>query len=449
LPRSIDAILQRREFARSRFGVVVQTLKTKQLLYDRDGQRLFIPASNTKLFSTAAVLQRLGGRYRIRTSVYGQQTPQGWRLRVVGRGDPSLTEAEIQKLVQQIQQRGVTRVAQLEVDASYYQGDSLNEDWAVGDVQASFAVPISSLILNRNSIQLKLVPQQQGQPLRVEWSDPAEAARWTVINQTKTVASTAAEYVQAYRDLGRPILRLTGELRQGSTAEEVDVGIADPEDYFLRHFQQALQQAGIPVDRTEVKRDGAIATEIASVESAPLVELIKETNENSDNLYAEALLRVLGAASSEKGTTWQQGVAALNRTLTGLGVEGDGFQLVDGSGLARYNTIAPLTIVQLLQAMAQQPGFTQYRGSLAVAGRSGTLRSRFRNSPAQGIVQAKTGTLSGVAALSGYISPPQYDPLVFSIVVNQATVDARPAIDEIVGLLVKLSACGNKALDRR
>lgn len=455
LPSAINAVIQRPEFRRSRFGVMVQTLKTRQTLYERDAQQFFIPASNTKLLSTAATLQKLGAQYRIRTSVYGRQTKQGWILRLVGRGDPSLTDAKLANLAQQLRQQGIERVAHLWIDASHYQGDQVNGEWAVGDVQAGFGLPVSSFILNRNSIHVKLIPQKVGQPLRVEWKeDQAEASRWQIVNQSVTVDPKAAEFVQVSRDLSQPILRITGQLRQGAAPEDVEVGVLDPNERVLRHFQQALGKAGISVERAAVRQDDSLkllSTEMASLNSPPLIELIQEANKNSDNLYAEALLKVLGANSPEAvgSSTLEKGLGAMSQILAELGVDQEGFSLVDGSGLARQNLISPFAIVQTLQAMSERSNGAQFRGSLAVAGRSGTLRSRFLDTPAQGIVQGKTGTLTGVAALSGYVSPRQFVPLVFSVIVNQSTKDARPAIDEIIVMLARLSPCENNSSGRR
>jgi D-alanyl-D-alanine carboxypeptidase/D-alanyl-D-alanine-endopeptidase (penicillin-binding protein 4) len=196
-------------------------------------------------------------------------------------------------------------------------------------------------------------------------------------------------------------------------------------------------------------RDQEVAfQEVAFVESPPLAALIQETNQKSNNLYAEALLKRLGMFAhtplepSESVT--EVGIKTVTQVLTALGVDASGYQLVDGSGLSRMNLASPAALVQTLQAMAAQPTSRVYRASLAVAGTSGSLANRLRDSPAQGIIQAKTGLLTGVAALSGYITPPQYASLVFSIVLNHAMVPLatqRQAIDDIVVVLARLHTC--------
>jgi D-alanyl-D-alanine carboxypeptidase/D-alanyl-D-alanine-endopeptidase (penicillin-binding protein 4) len=155
-------------------------------------------------------------------------------------------------------------------------------------------------------------------------------------------------------------------------------------------------------------------------------------------------LRTLGAGGS--GDTTEQGLKKITETLTALGVNSQSYVLVDGSGLSRQNLVSPEAIAQTLRAMARSPESSFYRASLPVAGISGTLKNRFLNTPAQGIVQAKTGTVSGVVALSGYIDAPSYEPLVFSIIVNQSDRPAttlKQAVDEIVLLLTRLRRCSH------
>jgi serine-type D-Ala-D-Ala carboxypeptidase/endopeptidase (penicillin-binding protein 4) len=447
LPTAIESVIRHPELQRSQVGILVQTLSTGQTLYERDAQKFFIPASNTKLLSTAAALQSLGARYRIRTSVY-QMPGESVSLRVVGRGDPSIGDAQLQDLARQLRQKGIQKIDQLWLDESYYQGNAVNPSWAVGDIQESYGVPISNLMMNSNSIDLTMTPQKVGQPLQLTWKNPADIPPWQIENYTQTVDAKGAEYVELERDLQKPILRVYGQLREGAEAFTTSVGVADPAMHFSKHFVQALAKEGIRVDRTEAMRgkfqpvEGQ--TEIAAIESPILSELVKQANQESDNFYADALLKLLGAEPMDGSTTTARGLEKLGKTLTQFKVDESGYAIVDGSGLARQNLISPITLVQVLRMMSQQPMGTLFRASLPVAGLSGTLRSRFKGSPAQGIVQAKTGTLSGISALSGYISPPNYSPLVFSIIVNHTrkdTIQQRQAIDQIVEKLVMLRSC--------
>ena len=451
LPPAIAAIINRPVFQRSRWGILVQTLdanrpQARQTLYAREAERYFIPASTTKLLTTAAVLTALGSQFRFRTSVYGVETARGWQLRLVGRGDPSFTTGQLRQLVQQLQQQGVRHVAQLTADDTYYQGDLFNPRWAWSDLQAGYGAPANSLILQENLLELKLTPQKVGQPLVVEWADPNAAKDWQIINATVTVAANQPEAIAAERALNQAVVTVKGQLHVGGEPDVASIAIADPAQHFLNQLQQLLAAANIPVDRATIGHQAVLlpTAELAVVESAPLMELIKTMNHDSNNIYAESLLRSLGKMlpASPNQTTLDLGLTQLQTTLTQLGIDPASFALTDGSGLSRHNLVSPVALVQTLQVMAPQAGF---RASLPVAGQSGTLEYRFRGTPAVGIVQAKTGTLSGAVALSGYINPAHYPPLVFSLILNHEITSkalSRAAIDEIVVLLARLRSCG-------
>ncbi|MBW4683148.1 MAG: D-alanyl-D-alanine carboxypeptidase/D-alanyl-D-alanine-endopeptidase [Microcoleus vaginatus WJT46-NPBG5] len=454
LPEAIDAIANRPQFSRARWGILVEPLSPTdgQTLYNRQGESYFIPASNEKLLTTAAALTKLGTQFRIRTSVYGTPVSGGEAsLRVVGRGDPSLTDAHLASLAQQLKSRGIRQVGQMVVEDSYFQGQPVNPNWQWEDVQAGYGAPVNSLIVNENAINLTLSPQAAGQPLSVTWDDPKEARAWRVENNSITVGPNELEFLEVGRDLSRPIVRIKGQLRAGAEPEEVGVAIVNPAENFLQRFRQALAAEGIAVKRAQVGAGTPTVgeVELAAVESPPLSELVMKTNQESNNLYAEALLRSLGVVAKADPAmagkdTADAGLEVLKATLTQLGVNPETYIPEDGSGLSRHNLVSPEALVQTLRAMANSPAAEIYQTSLPVAGVSGTLKYRFRDTTAQGIIQAKTGTVTGVSALSGYARPLNYPPLVFSIIVNQSHQSAgqqRQAIDEIVLLLTRLRSC--------
>nr|WP_322711629.1 D-alanyl-D-alanine carboxypeptidase/D-alanyl-D-alanine-endopeptidase [Nostoc sp. ChiSLP03a]MDZ8212872.1 D-alanyl-D-alanine carboxypeptidase/D-alanyl-D-alanine-endopeptidase [Nostoc sp. ChiSLP03a] len=443
LGTAIDAVINRPLFSRGRWGILIQPLSTGPTLYSRDAQKYFTPASNLKLLTTAAALQELGANFRIRTSIY--QNGNGI-LRVVGRGDPSLSDTELQKLAQQLKQKGITQIQQLSADDSYIQGDIVNPTWQWEDVQSSDGVPVSSFILNQNIFSFKLVPQAVGKSLQVLWIDPGEAKQWRIINQSITVPQNQPSYVNVTRELSGTVLRIQGQLTTNSEESLIDLPVVDPNYYFLRRFRTVLATEKITLGQTLVVNGGVNQQEIAFVESPPLAELLAETNLNSNNLYAEALLRALAVKKTrlKNQTSADVGLEVVKASLTKLGVDPANYILVDGSGLSRRDLVTPEAFVQTLRGMAKTPTAYIYRASLPVAGKSGTLKGRFQDTPAAGIVQAKTGTLTGVVSLSGYMNAPKYEPLVFSIIVNQSDQSAtviRQAIDEVVVLLTQLQHC--------
>ncbi|WP_445301084.1 D-alanyl-D-alanine carboxypeptidase/D-alanyl-D-alanine endopeptidase [Microcoleus sp. D2_18a_B4] len=456
LGAQVDAIANRPEFSRSRWGILIQPLSSTATLYSRDAQKYFIPASNAKLLTTAAALQKLGGDFRIKTSVYSGENGS---LYVAGRGDPSIAEAQLKSLAQQLKQRGISQVNQLIGDDSYFQGSAVNPNWEWEDAQAGYGAPINSLIFNQNAIDLLLSPQAIGQPLKVTFAEPKLANQWQLQNNTVTVAQNESEFIEVGREFDRPIIRVGGQLKVGAEPESAYVAVVNPANNFLQQFQQVLAAEGIPVKQALVASASRnLNQELATVESPPLAELVRETNRVSNNLYAEVLLRLLGKVTDKmpvpqtltgkmpvpQEDTGESGLKELKTVLTQLGVNPNSYRLADGSGLSRHNLITPEALVETLRFMANSPAASIYRQSLPIAGESGTLKNRFNVTPNRVIMQAKTGTMSGVSALSGYIEVPNYEPLVFSIIVNQSdlsTAKMRSATDEIVLLLNRLRRC--------
>jgi D-alanyl-D-alanine carboxypeptidase len=543
LGTAIEAVMNRPQLRRARWGILVEPLSLKarsRALYSLNADRYFIPASNTKLFTTAASLLALGSDYRIRTSVYDMG---GGRLRVVGRGDPTLTDFQLRDLAQQLKRQGVRNVRELRVEDGYFRGDVVHPTWEWEDVQADYGMPVNSLIVNQNAVNLTLLPQQLGQPLRVNWSDAIALSQWRIENKSVTAEAGTPNSVTVTAVLGQPLLRIQGQLAIDAEPETFGMAILDPTNYFLQHFRRVLLLEGIKVEKVSVvsadklqskqlpnhklsnfvgqasrllnwgeqdahsTRDNWILfnlavpngeyslssspdflgrhhehllttkdensssqfpiphspfpiphfqvskkgeRELAAVESPPLSALVFETNQESNNLYAEVLLRTLqvstqtSLSSSPDDDSAEIGLKQMKATLTALGVNPESYVLVDGSGLSRHNLLSPDAIAQTLQLMAQTPHAKVYRASLPVAGVSGSLKNRLRNTAAQGRVYAKTGGMTGVSALSGYLDVPGYQPLVFSIIVNQSDqsfATLRHAIDEIVLLLTRLRSC--------
>ncbi|MEK0178146.1 MAG: D-alanyl-D-alanine carboxypeptidase/D-alanyl-D-alanine-endopeptidase [Oscillatoriales cyanobacterium] len=445
LGAKIDAIANRAEFSRSRWGILIQPLSSTRTLYSRDAQKYFIPASNVKLLTTAAALQKLGADFRIETSVY---SGENGNLYIAGRGDPSIAEAQLQDLAQQLKRRGISRVNELIGDDSYFQGNAVHPNWEWEDAQAGYGAPINSLMFNQNAIELILSPLAIGQPLKVTFAQPKLTNQWQIENKSVTVGQNESEFIEVGRDFGQPLLQVRGQLRFGAESESAYVAVVNPAHHFLQQFQQSLEAEGIAVKQALVASNSRYLNQkLATIESPPMAELVKETNRESNNVYAEVLLRLLGKSTGKmpgpQEDTMEVGLKELKTTLTQLGVNPDSYVLVDGSGLSRHNLISPEALVQTLRLMANSPSGSVYRASLPVAGESGTLKNRF-TTPNRVILQAKTGTLNSVAALSGYVEVPNYEPLVFSIMVNQSdlsTAKVRSAIDEIVLLLNRLSRC--------
>jgi D-alanyl-D-alanine carboxypeptidase/D-alanyl-D-alanine-endopeptidase (penicillin-binding protein 4) len=270
LAERLDAIATQPDLQHSRLGILVETQEANaQVLYARDADRYFIPASNLKLLTTAAALRRLGPAFRIRTSIYGTQRQGLTTLYVAGRGDPTLTDAQLDGLAQQLAEQGITRVTNLLGGDGYFTGPAVNPNWEWEDVQADYGAPVNSLILNANAIRLTLFPQAVGQPLRLQWNDADPP--WPIANTSRTVESGQLDHVNVGWSLGQTQLQVTGQLPAGAASETVDLAVPNPAETFMQRLQQALTNRGITVLQTGITTQPPPAdmAELAAVTSPP------------------------------------------------------------------------------------------------------------------------------------------------------------------------------------
>lgn len=440
LNREIDRIINREGFDRVSWGILIQTLDTQRTIYAKNAEKYFLPASGAKLLTTAAALSQLGSRYRFHTSVYGVGTlPNLTTLRVVGSKDPSLNTEQLENLALRLKERGIRRVSRLIVQNS---PSYLNPTWEWSDVREYYAVGVYDLNLNENAVILHILPRRLGQTVKLDWSDAIAAKQWTIENKAITAWQNTPYNLEIKGVLAQPTLKIQGKLAIDSGPDIWGLAVPDLSRYFLDSFRKILRDRGIEVDSDFIDNHPFSiprGTKLATVSSENLDVLIAKTNQESNNLYAETLLQVLKDNLSE-----ESGGDAIERVLTGLGVNADSYSLNDGSGLSRQNLVSPEALVKTLQVMAKTPQAQIYRDSLAVAGVSGTLKTRFLNTPIRGKLHAKTGSLTGVSSLSGYLEVPNYETLVFSIILNSAdfkTSLQHQVIDEIVLLLNDLRSC--------
>jgi D-alanyl-D-alanine carboxypeptidase/D-alanyl-D-alanine-endopeptidase (penicillin-binding protein 4) len=367
----------------------------------------------------------------------------------VGRGDPSLTTAGLQSIAQQLKQRGERQIGQISFDDGYFRGEQINGDWEWDDLSTDYAPAINGLMLGQNATYLSVSPQQVGMPLKYTWADP-NLSNWQVENQSITVDVNQENNVNASAIFGKPVLKLTGKLAANTQPTKLDLPVLNPTESFIGAFRQNLNLAGISVSNTRSVAGQSILylPELAAIDSPPISELIKETNLQSNNVYAEVLLKSIGRSHPQHFTrtenTTTLGIELVKQRLTELGVDAQAYYLRDGSGLSRHNLVAPTAFIRVLAAMATLPEGQIYRDSLPIAGVSGSLKNRMKGTIAQGIVRAKTGSMSGIISLSGYVNSSTYSPLVFSIMLNQhdrSTSSMAKVIDEVVVLLARLKQC--------
>lgn len=424
LARALQQEIQSPQWQRGQWGIVVRDLTTGDLLYDYQGEKLFLVASNVKLTTVAAALDYWGVNHTFVTTL-SARSPDRTTVRLQGSFDPSFSSQDLQQMAANLAQQGIRQIPVLEIGG--VTPVTIEPTWAIEDLTMGYAAVVTRFSVNQNALNLEVVPQQLGQPLALR----QPAANFRVVNETRTVAPSEPEFLES-EVRGQQII-VRGQLHGGSEPAEMRIPLSEPRAYLQQQVQRAFAQAGIQVQQIRlVETAEPLADVLVRHTSHPLGALILPILQESDNFYAEMLLAALEAA--------QPGYR--QRYLQQIGVQGA--VLVDGSGLSRQNWLTPNGLVTLLQQMARTGYASLWRRSLPLAGRSGTLRQRLRNTAAQDRVWAKTGTLRGVVALAGYVEPVQDRPLVFSIVLNQAgttPLQLRSGLDRIVLLLAQLQAC--------
>ncbi len=486
LARRIDEILAVPEVARSFWGIEAVSLDTGRTLYEHNADKLFTPASNTKLFTTAATLALIGPDYQFRTTVettglvdrYGRLNGD---LVLVGRGDPNLSgrvlpyayrsdrklppEWVLEQLADQLVQKGVKFVdGNIVGDDSFFAFERYGEGWAQDDVVWEWGAPVSALTVNDNVIFVSIQPgDRPGDRAFIRVTPFADLVR--IDNRVLTTpAGTGPAKIVPSREPGSNLLTIWGNVPVDDPGTSYSLAINDPAEFAAQIFHNLLQQRGIVVyggvrtrhadlaslstfSVTSYAGGGDAATRapaavqplvLASYESRPLVEDVRVVNKDSQNLHAEIMLRLLGREKGSNGTI-EAGAEVLRGFLTTVGIRPEEYVLLDGSGLSRQNLVAPAATVRLLTYADRQPWGTAFRESLPVAGVDGTLAGRFRNTVCQGRVVAKTGMLGHVNALSGYATALSGERVVFSIMANNHNLGSRAAIqviDQIVSAIV-------------
>jgi serine-type D-Ala-D-Ala carboxypeptidase/endopeptidase (penicillin-binding protein 4) len=444
----LDQALHRAKALNPAFvGMQVVDLTTGKIIYQHNADNLFVPASNVKLFTTALALRRLGPQYRFQTSIVATRPPDAsgrvaGDLVWIGSGDPSLSGREypyrhhigsesaislapIGLLADQIVAAGVREVlGDVIGDDSRYPYEPHPGGWSVADEQEGFGSPVSALVVNDNRFLLQLTPTGDGELADATTTGLAPAVMF-VDNRVQTLALGKTD-VQIERTGSQTIL-LTGVLsgRGGGFTEAVPV--PDPAQSAAALLREALLQRGVnihgraiachryPGDPARPVYTGPV---LARRTSPPLADILQVVDKVSQNLHAEILLREAGLAASQNSGTRLAGLVQLSAFLQSIGIDKNAFVIQDGSGLSRNTLVTPAAVVKLLAALYQSDQRELWMNLLPIGGVDGTLDKRFERRAEARRIQAKTGALSHVRALSGYAQTKDGVPLAFSFLIN-------------------------------
>jgi D-alanyl-D-alanine carboxypeptidase/D-alanyl-D-alanine-endopeptidase (penicillin-binding protein 4) len=482
LKKQVETILSQPDLARGFWGIEITSLDSGKVLYANNPDKLFTPASNTKLFTTAAALALIGPDYKFRTTLetngsldkYGRLTGD---LVLVGRGDPNLSGRELpynmrtqrdadpsrvlEKLADELVQKGVKYVdGDIVADDSYFAFERYGEGWSQDDLVWPDGAPVSALTINDNVIFVNILPgARAGDKAFVSVTPFADY--YTIDNRLMTTPAGSGRKIYINREPGSTTLTFWGTMPMDDVGVNEGLAIEDPAEFAATLFRHLLEVRGIAVygkQRTHHTELASLSTfttvviassrggdehsltsptgplVLGEYQSAPLSEDIDVINKVSQNLHAEILLRLLGR---EKGTggTVQAGLEVLRGFLNNAGISTDDYAFYDGSGLSRENLVTPHAVVELLSFASAQPWGKEFRDSLPVAGVDGSLADRFKDLDPAAHVYAKTGSLGGVKTLSGYAITAKGQKLGFAILSNNFSLPGKRVNDVIDSII--------------
>ena len=452
LQSAIDSIVTDSLFVPARAALEVVSLRTGEVLYDRDSRLLFHPASNMKLITTAAALKTLGKNFSVHTSVYGTLSADGTvtgDLVIAGRGDPDLTMGDLESLADTLLARGVRRIAgDLVADVAYFDSLWWGYCWMYDDDPASYQPFLTPLSVEKNCVEVVVTPASRpGAPPTVELVP--KTSFLAILNTARTVSPTDTETVYADR-LWRErlnVITVRGDIRTTSKPQRYHLNVWDPGRYAALLFLDALKSRGIDLEGSvRLSHRAASMPPLLADHAHGLDSLMVNLNKVSDNLSAENLLRIVAAQTLATTGSAEAGIWVAHRVLQSFGVDSTSYAMVDGSGLSHCNLVYPELYIRLLTAMFRDTvNFPLFYASLPIAGVDGTISSRMKGTPAENNVHAKTGSINGVSTLSGYVRTSDGEPLAFSMMMQNfitATRAYRLAQDRICELLARFSRGG-------
>lgn len=415
-----------------------------------------MPASNMKIVTLAAAIDRLGLDYTYTTRFLAAGPIEAGVLQgdvlVVGSGDPSFSSADgsadaaLDACAERLNRLGVRTIGgRILGDDHAFDGDALGFGWSWDDLPDDYAAGVGALQFNENSARLTVTPGLAvGDVAAISVEPPGTGL--TVDNRLRTVDQESTVTIQARRLPGSSRLELRGSIPLRSAPVVRTLSVDNPTQFLVNTIRRGLIARGIDVRGAAVDIDdiadrlpGDRAIELITHRSPPLSALAVRLMKASQNLYAETLLKTIGSAAG--APTALGGRMVAEAALQRWGVASDGLILRDGSGLSRYDYVTPETLVAILSHV---DGDAQLRGpfeaSLPVAGRDGTLANQFKGTPAEGRVLAKTGSMANVRALSGYATTVAGEPLVFSIIANNFSAAPAAIVAAIDAIVVRIVA---------
>ncbi|MFT7837129.1 D-alanyl-D-alanine carboxypeptidase/D-alanyl-D-alanine-endopeptidase [Saccharothrix sp. BKS2] len=453
LTTDLDRLLGDPRLASSAVGLVVRDADTGDALYRRSGHTRFQPGSTAKIVTSAVALDGLGPDHRWRTDLATTAVVQGDELAgdlyLRGTGDPTMLAQDYDALAAQLAATGVRTVrGELVADDTWFDSVPLATGWAWDDEPHYYSAQTSALTFapdtdyDSGAVAVRVSPGAAGGPPQVTVTPPVAL---DIRNTATTTAGGGG--VQVNREHGGNVVHVSGSIAPGAAAQAAYISVDDPTRLVAGLFRASLAAKGITVTGgTGFRATPAAARVLATRQSMPLRELLVPFLKLSNNMHGEVLIKTLGRKFHGQGS-WPAGIRALESLLPGLGADPLTMNLFDGSGLSRMNVLSPDLMTQVLRSARAKPWFRSWYDALPVAGRSdrmegGTLRGRMAGTAAAGNVHAKTGTLTGITGLAGYVTNADGRKLVFSLMFNNFVSGVPRDIEDAIAVRLASDRAG-------
>ena len=469
LQERVTRLLDQPPFDRATWNIFAQD-DHGRVLFNRNGDRFSVPASNTKLVVAAAAAVLLPADYRVRTSVYANGTVTNGVLDgdliLYGRGDPTWSErcytidtlapggcdstwTAMDAVADSLRARGIRRVSgRIVGDGSYFEPVLTHWNWSSFDLNWWYAAPVTGLGFHDNSVDFEITPAPAvDQPPTITWTP--ELHLFTFENRARTGPRDSGSTIgdNFFRRPGTLDIWAEGTVALGRVPWIESFALPDPNLYAARALAASLQRKGVAIqggtgsttDSMLYRSQRCCGNPIVEYRGRPLPDIIFPILNSSQNWFAEMLLKIVGREVGDTGS-WARGLEVEKRFLVdSVKIDSTAFALDDGSGLSAGNLITPRAFVQLLAYMYRHPKRAPFLASLPRAQQRGSLLRRYTGTPLEGRVLAKTGSIFRVNTLSGYIERADGRVITFSIQVNGHTVPTKQILAQIDSVVVQLA----------
>lgn len=424
--KKVKKVLSSSCLRKDNYGIKIYSLDRGESLFELRAKKLFIPASNLKILTTAVALQALGPNYRFPTRLYTDGTLEDGvldgDLYIKGYGDPKFVTEQMWLLVNELKNLPVSKITgNIIGDDSFFDDRKRVKTWIKNPGAQAYEAPLGALSFNFNTVKAYVSPGPKAGS-RPEIVIEPDTEYITLDNQAKTLKPGKRNRLIVNRldRNGFDEITVSGGIRLDQPRAQYFLNITDPTQYTLSTLKKYLQHAGIQFrGQTEHGRVPETATELLAHESEPLTLALQGLNKFSNNFVAEQILKTIGAEKYGPPGTTLKGLKAFEEYLMALGYRQDQYKVLDGSGLSRQNRLSPQMIIDILRHMKNDLGvYPEFVSALGVMGVDGNVKNRMRGVKISERARVKTGTLNFVSALSGYFQSRDGETFAFSILMN-------------------------------